>query len=86
MDLSNEIHWRRRNNLVKWKKKKIDFYRQKKKKYGARVRVAKTQRTSSIMIEQVNRAGNIATVNKQEKRNNTRVGSLTYMNDSNLKF
>lgn len=59
-------------------------YRQKKKKYGARVSVANTQRTSSIIIEQVNRAGSIANVNKQEKRNNTRVGSLMAINDSNL--
>jgi hypothetical protein len=37
-------------------------------------------------MEQVNRAGNIANVNKQENRNKTLVGSLTYINESSLKF
>lgn len=59
-------------------------YRQKKKKYGARVNVAKTQRRSSRKIEQVKRAGNIARVNKHENRNKILVGSLTDIKESSL--
>ena len=54
-----------------------DSYRQKKKKYGARARIAYTHRTSSRAMEHVNRAGRIPMVKKHERRNRTRVGSLT---------
>jgi hypothetical protein len=77
MDLSNENHYKQTNKINRKLFLQEIFYRQKKKKYGARLSTEYTQSISSRAIEHVNLAGTIAIVNKQENRNKTLVGSLT---------
>ena len=74
MDLSNENLCKRKYRI---NQSKECFYRQKKKKYGARPSIAKTQSISSRSIAQKNRAGMIASVIKHENRKSIRDGSLT---------